>query len=112
MKPEQNLPNVVLLFAVAVVAVFGLFVLALFVFLGGPWLRAFLHGTPVPLVRIVAMRLRGNSPSLLIDAYIALRRAGVATTMDEVENAYIDAKQRILTSDDLVSIARSRAESK
>jgi len=94
--------------AFAISAFFALIFIAVAVLVGRPWFRAFLHGTPVALVQIVAMRLRGNPPSILIDAYIALKRASISTTIDEVENAYIDAKNRIVTSDDLVGLVKER----
>ncbi len=104
--------NFVLFAAFAIFAVFALIVIAVVVLVLRPWLRAFLHGTPVALVQIVAMRLRGNPPSILIDAYIALKRASVSTTIGEVENAYIDAKNRIVTSDDLVELVKAGAKAR
>jgi uncharacterized protein YqfA (UPF0365 family) len=102
----------VLFIAFAFFAVFALIVTAVVVLLGRPWLRAFMHGTPVPFVHIVAMRLRGNPPSLLIDAYISLRRAGIAITIGELENTYIDAKNRIVTTADLVELIKTGATSR
>jgi len=69
-------------------------------------LRAALNAAPVPLVRIVAMRLRGNPPTLLIDAYIALKRAGMSVTISDVENVYIDSRNRVSTSSDLVEFVK------
>ncbi len=108
----DRMQYVVLFFAFAIVAVFALIAIAIVVLVGRPWLRAFMHGTPVSFVQIVAMRLRGNPPSILIDAYIALKRAGIATSIGEVENAYIDARNRILTSDDLVEFIRKRTKAR
>jgi uncharacterized protein YqfA (UPF0365 family) len=102
-------------FLIAIFAIFVFFVLiviAVVVLLGRPWFRAFMHGTPVALVSIVAMRLRGNPPSILVDAYIALKRAGVSTSIGEVENAYIDARNRIVTSDDLVKLVKAGAKAR
>ncbi len=88
---------------VALVAVF------VFVLILRPWLRAFLHGAPVSIIHIVAMRLRGNPRWLLIDAYIAIRRANVGATIGEVENAYVGCRSRVLTSDDLVELVKKGA---
>jgi hypothetical protein len=55
------------------------------------------------------MRLRGNPPMLLIDAYISLRRAGIPTTIVAVEETYIDNKNRVSTSDDLVELVKQSA---
>lgn len=49
------------------------------------WLRAMLSGEPVPLAVLIAMRLRGNPPGKLVDAYIALRKQGHAIGLAEVE---------------------------
>jgi uncharacterized protein YqfA (UPF0365 family) len=69
-----------------------------------PWLRAFLHGTPVSLIHVVGMRLRGNPPAILVDAYIQLHRAGLEPTIAELEHCYIDSRSRIITSWDLVDV--------
>jgi len=108
----QLMPNIVLLVAIAMTAFFALIAIALVVLVGRPWLRAFLHGTPVSVVQIVAMRLRGNPPLILIDAYIALKRARISTTIGEVENAYINWHNRIATSDDLVDIVKRGSKSR
>lgn len=98
----QDTPTFALLLMVAMLVFFLLVVLSLYLLLLRPWLRAVLHGLAVTLPQIVGMRLRGNSPALLIDACISLKRAGVSVTLVDVENVYIDHKNRILTSDDLV----------
>ena len=86
----------------AVLVAFALSVAGVFVFVVRPWLRAFLHGTPVSMLQIVAMRLRGNPVGLVIDAYIALRRAGVDVHCGDVENAFVNGRNGILSADDLV----------
>jgi len=110
--PSQNVDpsqTYLLLFAFAMIAVFTLIVFVVFVLLGRLWLRALLHGTSVPIVRIIAMQIRGNPPSLLIDAYTTLVHSNVPTTLDAVERTYIESKHRILTSQDLVDIMKTRA---
>ena len=112
-KEDRNLNDInpVLFVVFAVLAVFALIFFAVFAMVFRPWLRACLHGTPVPFPQIIAMRLRGNPPILLIDAYINLRRAEISTTIGEVENVYIDSRSRILTSDDLVNLVKQREHS-
>lgn len=106
----MGLTRVIFLLAIiSIVMLFALIMVAVLVLVGRHWLRAFLHGTPVPLISIIAMRLRGNPPSLLIDAYIMLRRAQISTTIGDVENAYIDARNRVATSDDLVELVKKRS---
>jgi len=98
----QNTPAFAQLMMIAMLGFFLLVAVALYVLLLRPWLRAVLHGLSVTMPQIVGMRLRGNSPALLIDACISLKRTGVSVTLVDVENVYIDHKNRILTSDDLV----------
>jgi uncharacterized protein YqfA (UPF0365 family) len=69
-----------------------------------PWLRAFLHGTPVSLIHVVGMRLRGTPPSIVIDAYIQLHRAGLRPSIVELESCYVDSRIRITNSWDLVDV--------
>lgn len=75
-----------------------------------PWLRSFMHGAPVTIIQILGMRLRGNPTTLILDAYIALKRAGRPETIGMVESAYIDARNRVLTSDDLIEQVKQRAD--
>ena len=97
---------------VAIVVAMGFLLIgfALFITTFRPWFRSFLYGNPVSATDIVAMRLRGNPPMLLVNAYITLQRAGIPVTIKDVENAYIDARSRIATSDDLVQVVKSRSD--
>lgn len=104
--------QMLLVFVVAMLALFALVVVSVFLLFVRPWLRAFLHGAPVSIVQIAGMRLRGNPPSLLIDAYIALKRADVVVTIGQVENVYIDARNRVSTSDELTEIVEKRVRAK
>ena len=91
-------------------ALLGLFILLfaiVFFFMAfRPWLRALLYGTPVSVFQIMQMRLRGNPPMLLVQAYIKLRRAGMPVTIRDVEAAYVDAKTRISTTEQLVELMK------
>ena len=102
--------NVWLFVAIAWMIFFPLAVIASIPLFVRPWLRAAFHGTPISLVSIVSMRLRGNPPLLLIDAYIALKRAGIDASIVDVENAYIDSRTRVKTAPDLVALVKQRAE--
>jgi uncharacterized protein YqfA (UPF0365 family) len=100
-----------LLLGLLVMMIFMLFAFGLFALLARPWLRAAASGAPVSLLSILGMRLRGNSPTLLIDAYIALRRAGVNATVSAVEGIYIDNRTRVRTSQDLTELVKGSASS-
>jgi uncharacterized protein YqfA (UPF0365 family) len=94
---------------------FGLMVALFFTFFGGvffllgarPWMKAAARGAPVSFFSIVGMRLRGNPVSLILDAYIALKRAGVEASIAGVEGVYMDNKTRIRTHDDLVALVKT-----
>ena len=108
----NDMPESLVFIAVAmfVFFFFALILVAVFALLFRPWLRAALHTAPVSLLHIVAMRLRGNPTTLLIDAYIALKRAGMSATIGDVENVYIDSRNRVSTSDDLVELVKQRGD--
>jgi uncharacterized protein YqfA (UPF0365 family) len=67
-----------------------------------PWLRVLLSGGKVSIFDILGMRLRGNPPSLLIDAYLALLMSNQDMSIAKVERVYIANKSRILFADDIV----------
>ena len=101
--------HVVFIFiAVTMFVVFALILFAVFV-LVRPWLRAALNAAPVSLFPIVAMRLLGNPPTLLIDAYIALKHAGMSVTIGDVD-VYVENRNRVSTSDDLVELVTQRKD--
>ena len=109
--PLAELPDVFLFVIAGVLLIFCLVLLIAFSMLVRPWMRALLSGEPVALFSIFGMRLRGNPPNLLIDAYIVLRKRGVDTTISEIENTYIDSKTRIFNYADLVDVVESRKSS-
>lgn len=70
-----------------------------------PWLRARLGGgTDVQVAYVIGMRLRGNPPMLLVDAYLKLLHSGKQTTIQMVESCYIANKGRVLDVDTLVML--------
>jgi uncharacterized protein YqfA (UPF0365 family) len=95
-------------FGIAILAISAILVM-LYFFVFRAWVRAVLYGAPIPMVTILTMRLRGNPPMLLIDAYSALRRAGAHTTISQVEETYIDNRTRVRTSADLIALVKSKA---
>ncbi len=62
------------------------------------------------VIGIVGMRLRGNPPMLLIDAFIKLRKIPVDTSIQEVEVVYIRNKTQASTSDALVKLVQEHRE--
>ncbi len=69
-----------------------------------PWRYAFFCGAPLSLFTILGMRLRGNPPMLLINAYVILVQKCVTTSIREVESVYIQNRTRIISFADLVRL--------
>lgn len=86
----------------------GLLLLTLFIL--KQWIRALFSGAAVPFATIVGMRLRGNPPALLIDAYIQLRKIGVMVGIDFVEVVYIANKTKASTPDMLAKLVLEQQE--
>ena len=69
-----------------------------------PWVASCLSACPVPFLSVVGMRLRGSPATLLVQAYISLRKQHVETSIQAVEVAYLIHRSRIRTSDDLAGL--------
>jgi uncharacterized protein YqfA (UPF0365 family) len=86
----------------------GLTVLVSFGFkLFSPWLRALTSGGRVSMMQIFGMRLRGNPPRMMVDAYLSLIHSGMNVGMREVESAYIAHRGKVHTAMDLVNLIRA-----
>jgi len=72
-----------------------------------PWFRTLAAGEAIPFPQIVALRLRGNPPDLLVDAYITLKKLGVQVTMPSVEATYVAKRNSIHEAYDLVQEMQS-----
>jgi uncharacterized protein YqfA (UPF0365 family) len=105
---SENAFHCFLMFYLAVFLLFAIIGGVFFFLIPRPWLRAWSSGAPVTALSIVGMRLRGNPPILLIDAYIALKRAGVETSIREIEGTYIDHRTRVRNRDELIELVRSK----
>ncbi|MEL7497818.1 MAG: flotillin-like FloA family protein [Planctomycetota bacterium] len=73
----------------ALATVFLLVLLGLLWFFGRHWLRAFLAGTPISLIQIVTMVLRGSDASTIIDQGIQANQAGHPIAWHDLERAHI-----------------------
>lgn len=72
--------------AVAIVAFIILLIVLVMLFqYGGLWIRAMVAGAPVPLLAIVACRLRGSPPGKVMDAYLTAAIGGVRVPFDRME---------------------------
>jgi uncharacterized protein YqfA (UPF0365 family) len=80
---------------VAMVLLIWLATVAFVAMLIRPWLRAFLSGVPVSMFDVLAMRLRGNPPGLLIDTLLVLKHRGVEASMADIESTYLANKGQV-----------------
>ncbi len=90
------------------VAITVLLVMALFLSFMRVWVKAMTSGVPVSILRIVGMRLRGNPTDLLIDAHILLTKQQTSATLDETEYIYMENRNRIRSSDDLIRLVKEK----
>lgn len=99
------------LFGLLMLGVFLAVILAMFVLLVRPWMRAFMSGAPISLFDVVGMRLRGNPVTLLVDTYLTLRWKQIPATIAEVERCYMENRNRVTTAEDLEElVARQQDE--
>jgi uncharacterized protein YqfA (UPF0365 family) len=75
-----------------------------------PWRRAFFSGAAVPLANIVGMRLRGNPPMLLVDAFILLRKHEVDVSIDMVEVVYVTNRTRASSPEALMQLVQEKKQ--
>jgi uncharacterized protein YqfA (UPF0365 family) len=87
-------------------------VLMIMFFLLKPWLNAIFSGAAVPLGVIIGMRLRGNPPKLLIDAYATMIQSGEKTSIADVESVYIANRNQATDIDSLVRLVQEHERDK
>jgi uncharacterized protein YqfA (UPF0365 family) len=82
--------SMVLAVVVGVLAVaFWLFCLMFYVKFASAWFRAHLSGTPVMILDIIRMRLRGTDYKAVVAALIRARQGGVVVYPAEMERAWV-----------------------
>ncbi|MFI3290996.1 MAG: flotillin-like protein FloA [Opitutales bacterium] len=64
-------------------------VLAIVITFVGTWLKALLAGAPVPMLTLLAMRLRGVPYSMIVDARITAVKSGLALSINQLEEHYL-----------------------
>jgi uncharacterized protein YqfA (UPF0365 family) len=56
----------------------------------GPWMAAWATGTPVSLLQVLGMRMRGSDPGLIVATLDTIAKLGeTAPPVEEVEAAYL-----------------------
>ena len=71
------------------------------------WLRARLAGAPVSMLNLVAMRLRQVPYSLVTDARITARKAGIDISVDEIEAHFLAGGNVIPTIQALIAAEKA-----
>jgi len=75
-----------------------------------PWLWSIRQGARVSAHSIIGMKLRGRPTMLLTEAYCVLRNQGIPVTLPDVQDVYLDNKDRALTSDDVVELTKNAVQ--
>ena len=94
--------------AIGYAAEIALFAAAI-VYVARPWVRARRLGVAVPLTRILAWRVGGVPPDLLVDAYLAQRSAGQELPFSAFQQAWLANRDRIANAAELARYTRERA---
>ncbi len=71
------------------------------------WLRARLAGAPVSMLNLVAMRLRQVPYSLVTDARVTARKAGIDISVDEIEAHFLAGGNVIPTIQALIAAEKA-----
>src|SRR5436309_13593436 len=72
-----------------ILGVFGLSVAASIFSCFGVWLRAWLAGAPIGMFNLLAMKLRQVPFSLIADARVTAKKAGIDIGVDDIEAHYL-----------------------
>jgi uncharacterized protein YqfA (UPF0365 family) len=91
--------------AVALLVLFGI-VVSFF----NVWLKAWLAGSYVGPVTLVAMRLRGVPYGLMVDARIRAVKAGIQLSIDEIESQYLAGGNVIACVQALIAAQKAQIE--
>ena len=95
--------------AATAVGVFLIFGVGFWIF--RPWIRMKMSGGRGSLIQILGMRLRGNQPMLVVEAYTSLIHSGAKVSLMEVESQYVANRAQIATSSDLTEFVREHKQS-
>jgi uncharacterized protein YqfA (UPF0365 family) len=96
-----------ILFIVAFLVIIGFFVF-LYYFPFGLWVRARAAGVPLGIFSLLRMRLMGIPPSVIVDALVMARKAGLQMTVDQLQAHYLSGGHIDIVT--LALIAAQRAQ--
>lgn len=72
-----------------------------------PWIRLKMSGGRGSLLHIMAMRLRGTPPMMIVEAYTSLLHSGEEVRLMEVESTYVANRTKIMDARDLLELVRN-----
>lgn len=74
------------------------------------WLRAMLAGAPVGMLNLIAMKLRSVPGSLIVDARITAKKAGIDIAIDNIEAHYLAGGNVVPTVQALIAAQKAAIE--
>lgn len=74
---------------VIVVVAIILFLTFLYYFPVGLWIRTLAAGVPIGIIALVRMRLIGIAPGVIVQNYVAARKAGLNVSIDAMQSHYL-----------------------
>ncbi|MBA3849120.1 MAG: hypothetical protein C0502_03890 [Opitutus sp.] len=92
---------------IIVLGVAGLILFGIIISFFSVWLRARLAGAPVSMINLIAMRLRQVPYSLVTDARITARKAGIDISVDEIEAHFLAGGNVIPTIQALIAAEKA-----
>jgi uncharacterized protein YqfA (UPF0365 family) len=92
---------------IIVLGVAGLILFGIIISFFSVWLRARLAGAPVSMINLIAMRLRQVPYSLVTDARITARKAGIDISVDEIEAHFLAGGNVIPTVQALIAAEKA-----
>jgi uncharacterized protein YqfA (UPF0365 family) len=92
---------------IIVLGVAGLILFGIIVSFFSVWLRARLAGASVSMINLIAMRLRQVPYSLVTDARITARKAGIDISVDEIEAHFLAGGNVIPTIQALIAAEKA-----
>ncbi len=102
----MNLTTVLIIIAIIAALVFAGIIVSFF----SVWLRARLAGAPVGMINLVAMRLRQVPYSLVTDARITAKKAGIDISIDEIEAHFLAGGNVVPTVQALIAAQKAAIE--
>ncbi len=99
----MNLTLIIIVVAGVAILIVGGIIISFF----SVWLRARLAGAPVGMVNLVAMRLRQVPYSLVTDARVTARKAGIDISVDEIEAHFLAGGNVIPTVQALIAAEKA-----